>query len=85
MMDWPEIRAAIESLQADPLGRAIVETWPTRRGEVRWNSGYIQTRAAGNEYFSLPLEAGEFLEKVVVCCETHHRYADYLRKSFRGW
>ena len=64
MMDWPEIRAAIRELQADPLGRAIVETWPTRLGEVRWNSGYIQTRAIGREYFSLPIAAGEFLERV---------------------
>ena len=63
-MTWPEICSRIESLQADSLGRAIVETWPTRLGEIRWNGGYIQTRAAGNEYFSLPIAAQEFLEQI---------------------
>ena len=60
---WEQLRAEIESLLTDPLGCVVVQTWPTRLGEVRWDSGYIQTRRVGSEFFSLPIVAHEFLER----------------------
>lgn len=54
----------IQSLMTDPIGMIVIQVWHVPGGEVRWNCGLVQTRRDGDEYFSLPVPAVEFLAAV---------------------
>jgi hypothetical protein len=56
-----QVIAKIKDLYLDPLGMVFVETFPVSFGEVRWNTGMVQSRYHGDKYFSLGMPAEDFL------------------------
>ena len=63
MLEATELITEISDLHADPLGCLFVQRWNVPGGEVRWIFGMVQERRIGQEFFSFPVMADEFLER----------------------
>ena len=55
------ILSALQHLTDDPLGEIVIQTWQFPGGKLRWNGGMVQVRGDGDQYYTFPIPAQEFL------------------------